>query len=186
MNVYDFDGTIYNGDCTLDFYFFVLQRHPALIRYAAYQAWGMGLCAIKVWKKTKAKQAFYTFLKGLSDVDAETELFWAHHLNRIQPWYTAQQQPSDVVISASPRFIVEAACKKIGITHLIASEVNKKTGVYTGENCRGEEKVTRFRQIYGNAAIEGFYSDTLSDTPMARQAKKSYLIKENNITEWRM
>ena len=33
MNVYDFDKTIYRGDSTKDFYFFLLRRHPVLIRY---------------------------------------------------------------------------------------------------------------------------------------------------------
>lgn len=33
MNVYDFDGTIYNGDSSVDIYFFLLKRYPKLIAY---------------------------------------------------------------------------------------------------------------------------------------------------------
>jgi len=31
MNVYDFDGTIYNGDSTVDFFLFALKRKPSLL-----------------------------------------------------------------------------------------------------------------------------------------------------------
>ena len=30
MNVYDFDGTIYPTDCTIDFCFWCMNRHPKL------------------------------------------------------------------------------------------------------------------------------------------------------------
>lgn len=31
MNVYDFDNTIYDGDSSIDFYFFVLRKKPSII-----------------------------------------------------------------------------------------------------------------------------------------------------------
>ena len=31
IDVYDFDGTIYDGDSTVDFVFFCLRRHPNVI-----------------------------------------------------------------------------------------------------------------------------------------------------------
>ena len=31
MNVYDFDKTIYDGDSTIDFYFYCLKKHPKII-----------------------------------------------------------------------------------------------------------------------------------------------------------
>jgi len=33
MNVYDFDGTIYNGESIFDFYLFTVRRQPKLIKY---------------------------------------------------------------------------------------------------------------------------------------------------------
>ena len=32
MNVYDFDGTIYNGDSTIDFYIYALKSKPSIIK----------------------------------------------------------------------------------------------------------------------------------------------------------
>ncbi len=31
MNVYDFDGTIYSGDSTIDFYLFCLRKQPEIL-----------------------------------------------------------------------------------------------------------------------------------------------------------
>ena len=40
MNVYDFDGTIYDGDSTIDFFFYSLKKKPSLICYLPKQATG--------------------------------------------------------------------------------------------------------------------------------------------------
>ena len=37
MNIYDFDGTIYNGDSTIDFWLFTLKRHPSALLMIPYQ-----------------------------------------------------------------------------------------------------------------------------------------------------
>ena len=47
MNVYDFDGTIYDGDSTVDFYVFALKKKPSLISYGPKQAWGFLLYLLK-------------------------------------------------------------------------------------------------------------------------------------------
>lgn len=48
MNVYDFDGTIYNGDSTIDFFLYALKRNPSVLRYLPKQVWGFVLYGIKV------------------------------------------------------------------------------------------------------------------------------------------
>ena len=75
MNVYDFDGTIYNGDSTVDFYLFALKRKPSLIRYLPKQLWGFVLYGLKRINKTQLKEYFFSFLPA---IDAETlvEAFW--------------------------------------------------------------------------------------------------------------
>ena len=185
MNVYDFDHTIYDGDCTVDFYLFLLKRRPLLIRYIIIQTVGLLMYVIRVWDKTKAKQVFYRFLKGVSDIDKEIELFWQQNIHKIKKWYYEQQQPSDVVISASPYFLVNAACKKINLQHVIASEVDKLTGKYTGKNCYGEEKVSRFYEIFPGAHVTGFYSDSLSDSPLAKISENSFIVTKDTLHDWK-
>lgn len=185
MNVYDFDKTIYNGDSTLDFYEYLLKKHPKIIfRLPAtilkFLYFKMGFVT-----KTQFKEYFYMFLQDIPHVDSEIIDFWKQNKVKIFAWYLNQQKKTDVIISASPRFLLQPVCMELGIKNLIASEVDKKTGKYTGENCYGQEKVRRFLEQFPDLEIEEFYSDSKSDLPLAKMAHKSFLVKgEKLIMEW--
>ena len=71
------------------------------------------------------------------------------------------------------------------IKNLIASRVDKHTGKYTGLNCYHEEKVIRYKEIYNDTIVDEFYSDSLSDTPMAKLAKKAYFVSDGVVTDWK-
>ena len=62
--------------------------------------------------------------------------------------------------------------------------MNPETGRIAGRNCHGAEKVVRFHQEMGDAQVDEFYSDSLSDAPMARLAKKAYLVKGEKLAPW--
>jgi putative flippase GtrA len=111
-----------------------------------------------------------------------TEHFWDRNRVKIKPWYLRQKQETDVIISASPEFLLEPViCGYLGVA-LIASRLDTNTGKYIGKNCFGEEKVTRLYEKYPDCIIESFYSDSLSDTPLAQKAHKSFFVKRENIT----
>lgn len=184
MNVYDFDKTIYDGDSTVDFYFYCLRKHPSIMRYLPAQGWAALRFLLGKMNKTDFKQRFYRFLNGIADIDREVMLFWDSHIDRVKPWYRKDRQSDDVVISASPEFLLDPACKKLGIPSLMASRVDKHTGKYTGLNCYGEEKVRRYREVFGDKEISCFYSDSLSDTPLAEIAQKSFIVKGLKILPW--
>lgn len=183
MNVYDFDGTIYDGDSTRDFYFYCLLKKPILILKAFYHISGFPLYFLKLKTKTQAKERFYGFLKS---VDADTLLcdFWNKNINKIKSWYYEQQKEDDIIISASPEFIVVPACEKIGIKTVMASVVDSKSGKYNGVNCHGEEKVRRFYHAFPDGKIDSFYSDSKNDTPLAKEAQKAFFVSKNVITDW--
>ena len=68
---------------------------------------------------------------------------------------------------------------------VIASRVCKKSGSLLGKNCKGKEKVVRFREEFGTVCtIENFYSDSKSDLPLARLAQNAWLCKRGKITPW--
>ena len=183
---YDFDETIYQGDSTRDFIFYCLKRQPGLIRFAPIWGWNALLWKVfRVKSKTQFKEKLYSFFTAVKDMDAYVEDFWKAHFKNIKGWYYAQQRPDDVIISASPEFLLRPAIDKLGIQYFMASRVDKKTGKYEGENCWGEEKVNRFKAMLPDARIESFYSDSRSDTPMARLATgTSYLVKGDELIEW--
>ena len=66
----------------------------------------------------------------------------------------------------------------------MASEVDPHTGIYEGQNCHGQEKVRRFREVYPDQKVENFYSDSRSDTPMAKLAEHAWLVKGEKRRPW--
>ena len=185
INIYDFDDTIFAGDSTARFCRFVLMRKPGLFLKLPAVAWAFARYAMKLSTKTEAKQTIYRSLLPGLDLDAALDQFWQENMPRVKGWYLNQKQPTDIVISASPKFLLEIPCKALGIAQLIASPVDPHTGKTLGENCHGEEKVLRYR----NECPKGdfaFYSDSLSDLPMARLAKKAYWVRGDSVTEWKI
>jgi HAD superfamily phosphoserine phosphatase-like hydrolase len=184
LNVYDFDCTIYDGDCTRDFYAYCLSNRWSLARFWPAQAWAFLLYALGLIDKTRCKERFFVFFRGLPDMDNFVYDFWRRRIGRIKHFYQVWQKPDDLIISASPDFLVRQACRRLGIANLIASEVDYRTGKFVGANCYGEEKVRRFIANYPRGEVDGFFSDSLSDTPMARLAKRSYLVRKNQVVPW--
>ncbi len=181
MNVYDFDKTIYPRDSTAQFYLWCLRRYPAAWLTLPCTIWAFTCLGLKIKPKTRCKQIFYHFLRHVPAAAPET--FWREHIGDVCPWYLAQQRPDDLVISASPEFLLRPVSNALGFA-LMASPVDQDTGVYQGENCHGQEKVRRYRQRYGDTPIEGFWSDSRSDDPLARLAKRAWLVKKDKMTPW--
>lgn len=184
MNIYDFDKTIYGSDSTKDFLLYSLKKHPALVRFLPGMGWAACLYLCKAIDKTAMKQRFYRIFTGY-DAQALLEEFWDKHQHKVFSWYPGQQEESDIVISASPEFLLRPICSRLGIKHLIASRVDPKTGKYTGLNCWGPEKVVRLKNELGYTQCDKFFSDSYSDQPLADIAEEAFLIlKDGTITPW--
>lgn len=183
MNIYDFDGTLYDGDSTFDFLKYSIKKHPALLRFLPGIGWAGLLYFTKQLEKTAAKERFYRIFTGY-DAPGLLEEFWDKHQHKIFPWYPGQQEETDIVISASPEFLLEPICARLGIKHLMASRVDPKTGKYTGLNCWGEEKVIRLKDQMDITHCDKFFSDSYSDTPLAKIADEAFLIKKGKICPW--
>lgn len=184
MKIYDFDKTIYDGDSTIDFYFFVLKENKYLIRYLPLQLYGAIMYMLKLYSKEQFKEKFFSFLKGINEIDISIDEFWNKNIFKIKRWYLVNKQDTDIIISASPEFLLTNICKRLGGNQLIASNVCKYTGEFISLNCYGEEKVKRLQQEYQDIVIDEFFSDSLSDSPLAKKAKCSYIVKKNEIVDW--
>lgn len=183
-NVYDFDKTIYNGDSTEHFYFYCLKKYPKIIFLLPVQGFYFLEFAFKIITKTQFKEKFYTFLRYIDDTEKEVSEFWDLKLGGIKKWYLDAQQANDIIISASPEFIIKPICSRLGIKYAFASKVDPHTGKYTGLNCWGEEKVVRLNSELPNTKIKKFFSDSYSDSPLAKLAEEAYLVKGNELKNW--
>lgn len=184
MNVYDFDKTIYYNDSTSDFYVFCLKRHPSVIKHFPKTMLAYIKYILRINTKTQFKEVMYEFLH---EVEIEKDLpdFWEGHKKGIKQFYLDQMQQDDVIISASPEFLLKPICEELGVHYLMASVVDPKTGKYTGINCHGKEKVRRYREVFGKTKIDEFYSDAYCDTPLAEIAEKSFIVKGDKVSPWK-
>lgn len=183
MNVFDFDETIYAGDSTRDFVFWCLKHHPkTLLSVPKTGISALMYYAFRVGTKTQFKERMYGFLKSV-DTKKDVERFWSEKLGGIKAFYRQIHRDDDVIISASPEFLLKPLEKKLHIT-VIASKVDPHTGRYTGVNCYYDEKVRRFYEIYPDGVIDDFYSDSYSDEPLAKLAKRAFIVKGEELIEW--
>lgn len=182
MNGYDFDKTIFDGDCFTKFFFFTISKKPLLALFLPFQAVLVLLHLLKLISKKKIKEIIILNLKFFKDREKLVEQFWDKNISKIKNWYLLQKQEDDVIISASPEFLVKGACNKLGIKNVIGSKMDINALRIEGKNCWGSEKVVRFEQEFGKDLIlEAFYSDSKSDIPMMKKAKKGYLVNKNKI-----
>lgn len=184
MNVYDFDNTLLRGDSTARFFGWCLARFPAMWADIPGQAANGLLFVLRLRRKQAFKQRMFAFLTRIGDVDAAVARFWADNAARLKPWYAQRHRPDDVVVSASPDWLIAPACARLGIVNVLGSPVDKATGVFHGPNCHGAEKVRRFREAFGDARIEEFYSDSHSDDPLAALAARAWRVKGDRLLPW--
>lgn len=184
MNIYDFDKTIYDGDSTAAFIKYCAKRYPKAYITIIPTLWAFFLYVLGVYTKTQFKEKMYRFLRYVPDAEKAAEDFWESHEDGILEYYRKQHREDDIIISASPEFLLRPICKRLGVSRLIASQVDSSTGKYTGENCWGEEKVTRLKDKYGITKCDEFYSDSFSDTPLAEIAGEAYIVRKNKLTPW--
>ena len=184
MNAYDFDETIYHYDCTLTFSRWCWTHYPRIMLRWPALAWNSILKKIGRLTKHVYMERFYQYLHDVPDVAQEVERFWDDQEKYMHTWYKSVQQPDDLLISASPYFLVRPIADRLGIRNVLASPLNPATGLYEGERCHGEGKVRALRKAFPGAEINLFYSDSMSDAPMAKVAKRAYLVRGESLTDW--
>ena len=183
MNVYDFDNTILRGDSSARFFGWCLTHYPRMWRDLPGQALNGLLFILKLRPKQAFKQRMFHYFTCV-DMDRALRDFWRANMPRIKAWYREAHRDDDVVISASPEFLIRPACEALGIRAVMGSPVDCRTGLYSGLNCHGAEKVRRFRQVYPDAQIGDFYSDSHSDDPLAALAERAWLVRGDRLLPW--
>ena len=184
MHVYYFDNTLLKGDSTSRFFAFCMARYPRMWLDIPAQAANGLLFMLRLRKKQPFKQRMLHILALIGAVGAAVDAFWRKNLSRIKAWYPPRHRDDDVVISASPEFLIRPACAKLGIRCVMGSPVDKRTGRFLGPNCHGQEKVTRFHARFPGARIGEFYSDSHSDDPLAALAERAYLVRGERLLPW--
>ena len=185
VNVYDFDGTIYPGNCTIEFAVWCMNRNPKLW----FTYFPRVLKAFSQYKRGKMptyrfQYVIFSFLTKVDDFDVQIERYWDKNEKKISAWYLAQKKPDDLIVSASPLCILEPIANRLGV-NCVATEYDREFGVLLNNLMYATEK-SRYIIDQGFPMIDNFYSDSLSDTPLALCAEKAYLVTGNatTVVDW--
>ncbi|MDD3048811.1 MAG: haloacid dehalogenase-like hydrolase [Bacilli bacterium] len=178
MDAYDFDGTIYKGNSSVDFFAFCMFRNYKVIPYAPASLYGLVKYKLGLLNLTEGDKSFCEFLVHIKNLDAEVEIFWNKHIRKIYPWYLAEKKEDNLIVTSSPTFLIAPICKKLGVNNFIGTEVDIKNGNFIGKVCNKEEKRRRYTELYGDQVINQFCTDSFDDEPLFGVSEKVYMLKK--------
>ncbi|MDR2686937.1 MAG: haloacid dehalogenase-like hydrolase [Oscillospiraceae bacterium] len=183
-NVYDWDETVVYPNSGVTFVAFCMWRHNELLRYLPHIGGQLLAHAAKSRSGKPFRAELYTFMRDVPDWEGEVRLFWQLKADdMLRPWYLAQKRPDDIILSDSAEFLLRPLCEQLGV-RLAATRVDPVTGLLEGPDCYGPEKLRRLREEFGPVEVEEFYSDSLHDAPLARQARRAFLVKKDERAPW--
>jgi hypothetical protein len=182
INLFDFDETIYDGDSTVDFFKFIFKKKPITIFWLFVMLLFVILYVLRIINKTTMKETFYKIFTFIDVNDDLLKEFWDSHEKNIKEFYIDRKHEDDIVISASPEFLLKPICNRLGVKDMMASKVDPKTGKYDGINCHDVEKVRRLNEKYSNYYVMESFSDSIkSDRPILELAEKAYQVKGDRL-----
>lgn len=182
VNLYDFDNTIYHGDSSVDFFLFCLRKKPKMLFLLPKMGSSFIKYRLHITDKTAMKETIFSYLKYFDNIDDLVGRFWLKHRSKIKEFFLNKDHAQDIIISASPEFLLRPMADSFNIRDLIASIVDKKTGHFQMPNCHGEEKVRRLKAKYPEIEVLEAYSDSMSDLPILTLAEKAYKVKGFKIS----
>jgi phosphoserine phosphatase len=185
IDVYDFDGTIYDGDSTFDFVLFCLRRHPRVaLSLPAIALAGVKL-ALKKIGLTQFKSALFGQMVRYFSLTDEAKLFWQDEKTKAKLGAWFYERPRDlpiVIASASPEFELRYAADILGVKTLIGTRCDDATGQLIGKNCKGAEKISRIREVMGEYTVRAMYTDdTKADGPLLEIAEEKYKLTHGKM-----
>lgn len=186
LNVYDFDGTIYDGDSSIDFIKYLMNKNKKTLLNIPKMIYYFIKYKIKLITKEEMKECFFSVLESFNNIDELIEEFWKKNEYKIKDFFKNSKQNNIIIASASPEFLLKPIKNKYKIKDLFASPIDKNTGKYKGVNCHGVEKIKVINNKYPDCIIETMYSDDYkADKPLLELAKKSYIVKKNEIINYK-
>ena len=181
MNIYDFDGTIYNGDSCRDIVIYGLLHYPSIVLKSLKKARLLN----EKYKKgyisfEEVKEALLSFIYKINNYPKFINSFVDSHMKKIKPFYLSRKSEADIIVTASYDLWIKQFAKRLGIKHVIATNTDSN-GKIIGKNCKGEEKVKRIKELYSDTEILCAYGDSSKDIPVLKLAKTAYVVEGNKL-----
>lgn len=184
MNIYDFDGTIYDGDSGVDFIKYSFRRRPFSVlksfikTFFKYLKYKRGQIEFK-----EVKGTIFSFVTHIDDLDNYVKKFVQKHKKKIKKFYLEQRHKDDFIITASLDFYVKPLCHSVGIKRIVATKYDTNKGKIIGNNCKGEEKANIVAKMFSKK-FENLYTDSKADKPLIKFANNTYIVKKNELIKY--
>ena len=184
--VYDFDGTIYDGDSTFDFIKFLINKKKSIVLHIPKMFMYLIKYKLKLIKKETMKECFFEIFNKFNNIDDLINEFWNINEKNIKSFFKDKKShKNDIIASASPYFLLEPIANKYKVKDLFASPVDKNTGKYNGLNCHGVDYVRLINKKYKDAIIKEMYSDDAkADKPLLDLANNSFIVIKDKIIKY--
>lgn len=209
LAIFDVDYTITKKETQIELFKYVIKEDKKNLIYIPRVIFSGLMYLIKVYDEKKVKESFLKFIDGKAEKELKqlVERFYKNRLSKIlyedsiNMIKKLKKEGYDIyLISASPEFYLYELYAIKEIDRIIGSKFSLKNGKFNrkmeGENCKGEEKVRRLKEVISEENIEVDYknsymfSDSLSDKPLLDLVGKPYLINykkkhEIEILKWK-
>lgn len=210
LAIFDVDYTLTKRETLVEFYFFMVKKNPRYIKYLPKSIFSSIFYVFKMYDASKAKKTFIRFIDGIEENDMKkiVKEFYEKRLSKIlykDAIDMIKKMKKDgykiYLISASAEFYLSELYNIKEVDKVIGTRFAKENGIHRnkilGENCKGEEKVKRLKEVLKKENIEVdfenscMFSDSLSDLPLFNLVGYPYLVnfKKTNdkieILKWK-
>ena len=186
MNVFDFDNTIYDGETLVDFIFYYIKTDPKIWKYVPKLVHIYFKDTLHLFTVEDAVTAYADFLEGYYIKNTikkeDIKKFWDENEHKIKPWYNEVRKDDDIIVSGTTDFLLDEIAARIGLKNYVGSSIDKKTGKFK-RLCFLENKVKIFKELYPDAHIDNFYTDSMNDKAMMDIADHVYFVTGNKIEQ---
>ena len=204
LAIFDIDYTITKKETLMELFKYVIKKDKKNLRFLPRAIYCGIMYAIGIYDERKVKETFLRFIDGIKEEElAElVKEFYDGRLKNIlyddalKMIKKLKNEGYDIyLISASPEFYVNEFYNIKEVDKVIGTKFGFENGTFVrkmvGNNCKGEEKVRRLKEVLKDEKIEVdfkesyMFSDSLSDKPLLDLVGKPYLInyKKNHDIE---
>lgn len=195
LAIFDIDYTITKKETLMELFKYVIKKDVKNIRFIPRAVYCGSMYALKIYDERKVKEKFLKFIDGIKEQDLAgiVKNFYDERLKTIlyedalvMMKKLKNEGYNIYLISASPEFYINEFYNIAEVDKIIGTKFNFRNGIFTremdGENCKGEEKVRRLKEVLNDEGIEVdfqesyMFSDSLSDKPLLDLVGKPYLI----------
>ncbi len=186
MKVFDFDNTLYHGESSIDFALFLIKNNKRIILWLPTIFWNLIKYKLCLVSRNKMERTINDFLKVIitdkSDLLRMAELFWSKHGKKLDHELISRIESDDVIITAGPEFLIEAIKAKLGTSHLLCSQIDYENKSIICLNF-GDNKVRRYRGLYGRSNIDAFYTDSYNDKALMEISQRVFLVHKGKVRQ---